>query len=121
MVENQHVQFWIENAVLHCIYKKNCIITLEAAKVVIALRLQLQEGKSYPCICYVLDGSSVFMPEARKYLAKHGNEGIDKLALITTSSVKAVIANLYIAIDKPNKPARLFTNRENALKWLELA
>ena len=119
MVENQHVQLWLEDGIVHGIYKKNCIITLEAAKEIIALRLQLQDGKLYPGIAYMLDGNSVFTPEARKYLAKEGYSGATKVALVTTSLARAVVANIFISIDKPPKPTRLFASKEKALHWLK--
>ncbi len=119
MVENQHVQLWIEDGIVHGIYKKNCIITLEAAKEIVALRLQLQAGKLYPGLAYMLEGNSVYTPEARKYLATEGYAGATKVALVTTSLMKAVIANIFIAIDKPLKPTKLFASKEKALQWLK--
>ncbi len=121
MVENQHVQLWIEDGIVHGIYKKNCIITLEVAKEIVALRLKLQAGKSYPGIAYMLEGNSVFTPEARKFLAKEGYEGATRVALVTTSLARAVIANVFITIDKPPKPTKLFVSKEKALQWLKKA
>ena len=119
MVENQHVQIWLEDGIVHGIYKKNCIITLEAAKEIVSLRLKLQAGKLYPAIIYMLDGDSVFTPQARKYLAKEGYEGVTKAVLITTSLARAVIANVFITIDRPLKPTKLFTSKEKGLQWLK--
>ena len=119
MVENQHVQIWIDDGIVHGIYKKNCVVTHETAKEMVELRLQLQAGKLYPCIVYLLEGNGIYRPDGRKYMAKQGYEGMTKLAIITTSPAKTVIANIYIAIDKPVKPTRLFTNKESALKRLK--
>ncbi len=119
MVENQNIQFWIEDGILHGLYKKNCMVTLEAAKEIVKLRLSMQGDKTYPCIAYLLEGEGVFKSDARKFLAIDGYIGVEKLAIITTSSVKAVIANVFITIDKPIKPTRLFTSKQKALLWLK--
>ncbi len=57
-------------------------------------------------------------PEARAYMAKEGYEGLEKLAMITNSTMLTVIGNLYITMNKPVKPTGLFSNKEDALKWL---
>jgi hypothetical protein len=41
-----------------------------------------------------------------------------KCALIVTSPISTLIGNFFLGLNKPLKPTRLFTNREEGLKWL---
>ncbi|MBC7450215.1 MAG: hypothetical protein H7259_01860 [Cytophagales bacterium] len=118
MYEDKEFQMWLQDGVLHLIYKKDIIITLEVAKRIVSTRLLLQEGTSYPGIAY-MNEFTVATPEARKFLAKEGYEGVVKAAVITYSKIRTVIVSMFIMFDKPLKPTRIFTNREDALKWLK--
>ncbi|MBC7450216.1 MAG: STAS/SEC14 domain-containing protein [Cytophagales bacterium] len=109
---------WIEDDIVFCIYKKDCIITFEDAKKMVQARLKAQKGASYPGLAYVAERVTI-TPDARKYFANEGYEGVTKVALITLSPLKVIIANIFIKIDKPLKPTRLFTNKEEAVRWLK--
>jgi len=41
-----------------------------------------------------------------------------KAALIVTSPISRIIGNFFLGLNKPLKPTRLFTSREEGLKWL---
>jgi hypothetical protein len=41
-----------------------------------------------------------------------------RCALIVTSPVSRIIGNFFLGLNKPLKPTRLFTNKEDGLKWL---
>ena len=117
-IENEHIKIWIEDEIVHGLYKKSAIIGLKAAQDVVALRLKIQNGKSYKGIAYT-SHMGVVSPEARKYLAAAGYEGIEKAAIITNSHMSNLIGNLFILSNKPPKPTRLFKNVEDAVKWLK--
>lgn len=57
--------------------------------------------------------------DARTYL---GNEETQKVvkknALLITSILQKMMANLFITFSNPRYPVRLFTNREKAFEWL---
>ncbi|MBC7450214.1 MAG: hypothetical protein H7259_01855 [Cytophagales bacterium] len=76
-------------------YKKNCIVTLELAKEIVALRLRVQNGVSCPGIAYV-DESVIMTTAARKYLANEGYEGVSRAALISTSKMKGIMINVFL-------------------------
>lgn len=110
-------QFWIEDGIANVCYNKGCIVTLDFAKEIVQLMIKVHAGNIYPGIAYIHD-TTVMTTEARKYLAKEAYFGITKAALITSSNVKATIANLHILFDNPVKPTRHFTNKQDAMKWL---
>lgn len=103
---------------MYGVYKRDGIVTEEAAKKIVDQRLEMQEGKTCDAIAYMLEGNLTLTPGARKYFALHGYVGLRKMAIVTTSKLKATIANIYILVDKPVKPTRLFADTVSALKWL---
>jgi hypothetical protein len=116
--ENGYISLWIENEVLFGLYKKDCILGLEAAKEVVALRKNLTKGVSYLSLVYITH-IKVVTKEARKYLANHANEELLKLAIITNSGFSKILGNIFLTIDRPKTPTRLFTNKEEAFVWLK--
>jgi hypothetical protein len=117
IVENDYVAVWIEDGILFGLYKKNCIIGLEAAKEIVALRKQLTKEVPYPCIAYI-NYIKVVTKEARKYLASEDNGQLLKLAL-TDSGFSKILGNIFLSLDKPIMPTRLFTKKDEAVKWLK--
>ena len=56
--------------------------------------------------------------EARKFVAKDQIKYATASAIINTSLAQSLIANFYIKFNKPMVPTRIFTNKEDAEKWL---
>jgi hypothetical protein len=114
-----HSIFWIEDDILYASFKKDTsIISLETAKEIVKKRLKIQEGRPYLGIVFIHD-STVMSAEARKYLANEGYAGVIKAAIVISSPLKAALANIFIMVDRPLKPTKLFTNKEDAIKWLK--
>ncbi|TND07770.1 MAG: hypothetical protein FD123_2921 [Bacteroidetes bacterium] len=40
-------------------------------------------------------------------------------AVLINSMAQRIIGNFYLQVNKPSKPTRLFTSREDAIKWLK--
>jgi hypothetical protein len=118
VVENEYYKIWISEGFVHVFYKQGTIIGLDTAKELVASRLKLQEDKIYNGIAYVND-IGAFHKEATKYLSVAGYEGVNKVAIIVRSPITTQLGNLFILINKPPKPTRLFKNKEDAIKWLK--
>jgi hypothetical protein len=118
-IKNDFMEMWLENGIIHGIYLPNTIITLEVAKKCVEDRLKIANGKSYPSLVN-LKNIAGEEKAARDYYST--GEGIKHLiagAFIVDSYLPALLANIYLKINKPKVPARLFNHEENALKWLE--
>ncbi|WP_018343737.1 hypothetical protein [Cytophaga aurantiaca] len=117
--EFSYSDFWIEDEILHGTYKKdNSIISLETAKEIVKKRLEIQQGKPYLGLVFLHD-SIVMSAEARKYMANEGYAGVIKAAIVISSSLKAIMANVFIMVDRPLKPTKIFTSYADAIKWLK--
>ena len=116
--ENDYVSFWMEDGVLVGMYKKDVIIGLEAAKETVALRKKFTGGIPYPALAYIKH-VKVISKEARTYLADEGSDELTKGALVTDSGFSRILGNMFLALDKPKMPTRMFTNKEEAIQWLK--
>ena len=92
--------------------------TMADAKENVAAFGQLCNGQKRGCL---VDGRAALTaePGVREYYAgpdaaKHASV----LALLIGSSTMKVIANLFMAVNKPLMPTRLFTVEQEALDWL---
>ncbi|MBF8962939.1 hypothetical protein I0P70_06760 [Pontibacter sp. FD36] len=57
--------------------------------------------------------------EARDYLADEGNTGVSASAILVASPMVKMAANIYIHVNKPKNPTRMFTDKAEAVEWLE--
>ena len=57
--------------------------------------------------------------EARKYYSEHSGEWSNKAALLVNSPVARVMGNIYLGINKPVIPTKLFTDEQLAIAWLK--
>jgi hypothetical protein len=117
MVETDYYKIWIADNIVHVLYKEGSMIGLKTAKELVEARLNLQKGKSYNGIAY-LNNVALLNKETKEYLAIAGYKGVIKVALIAKSPISILVGNLFILVNKPPKPTKLFKNKEDAIKWL---
>lgn len=75
--------------------------------------------KQHP-IMVIAGKDSILNPEGRRHISrKDGLKNINAHAFVIQSFAQKVVANIYMAIDKPFKPTRFFLTVSEAEKWLE--
>ncbi len=95
------------------------IFDLDAAKIAVKERIDACKGESYPLLVDARDVSSI-TKEARDYFASpEGTVLISASALVLDSVLNRFLGNFFLQINKPKVPLRLFTNIEDAVKWLQ--
>jgi hypothetical protein len=118
IVENDYVKLWIEDGILVILYKKDSVIGLNAAKEIMALVKKIRKGISYPVLSYNKNIKAI-SKEAREFFAtKEGCEGLVKGAIVVDSGFSKIIGNLFLSVNKPVIQGKLFTNKEEAIEWL---
>jgi hypothetical protein len=118
-LENDYAEIWFENGIVHIVYKPGCVLNINNIKLIVEGRLKVSAGTKGPILIDLRNvvssdnatRSYLATPEAEKYLSAG--------AMLITNEIQRLLMNLYFKIDKPNLPARVFTNREKALEWLE--
>lgn len=69
----------------------------------------------------IIDMTAVFeiSKEARDYFANERTASIQRAtALLIGSAVSRIIGNFFLGLNKPITPTRLFTDPQDAIKWL---
>lgn len=93
-------------------------IDINTAKAAIRIRLDVTKGERYPAlikIASIKDSTK----EARDFLAsEEGCRGLIAGAIILSSIVEEVMASLYIYLNKPIIPTKIFRDEIKAKKWL---
>jgi hypothetical protein len=115
--ENAYVRVWIEDGILVILYKKDSVVGLQAAMEIVALCEELSQGEMIPPMVYVKHLKVVSI-EARKYFATKGASHI-RGAVMVDSGFSRILGNMFFAIDKPLTPLRMFTDKEEAIKWIK--
>ncbi|MBN4062187.1 MAG: STAS/SEC14 domain-containing protein [Flavobacteriales bacterium] len=119
VLDTKWVRLELKDGILLGTYKSGPI-SLEGAKEIVRDRLEFTEGKAYPAL--INDVGLIGMErDAREYLSNEGVKGLKAGALVTNSVFSTYFANFFIRVTivKPKIPARLFTNEDKALKWLQ--
>jgi len=116
--ENEYARFWIENGIVFFVYKPNTVIDHEAAKKIVADRIQFQNKADFPVYCDIR-GLKSADKAARDYLAKEGSSFTKGVAVLVDSPMSKIIGNFYMGLNRPTTPTRLFTNGDEALKYLQ--
>jgi hypothetical protein len=116
---NEIVNIHIENGILFIFAPNKFKFDLNAAKFITEKRLELCNGKSYPTLIDYGENSRYASLEARKYFTDEGEENISAAAFIACSIATRAFISSYLMIHKPGMPAKVFSNREKAIKWLK--
>lgn len=116
-IENEYIRLEIVNEIVIGTYKTK-IITLDIAKKVVKLRLEISNNKDYPVLIkdnYV----EKIEKKARDYFStKEGLKGIRCAAILTNSIFKIALANFFLKVSGPPIPVKLFSAEHDAYKWL---
>lgn len=110
---------YIEEDVLHIVFKDGADVSLDDMKESKKARLQLQQNN---CMKVLVDSRGVFniSKDARAYAAEERHAKMSKaMAIISDSLPTRLLINFFINFNKPNTPTKLFNSRENALLWLK--
>ena len=118
--ETNKIKFTIgEDNILRTECFPNTIMTLEDGKESTRISAEMVNYQALPLLCDLTNVVKMSQ-ECRKHFsgAEHA-ETFSKCALIVTNPISRIIGNFFIGLNKPLKPTRLFTSKEDGLKWLK--
>jgi len=119
VLDTPFVHYQLNDDLLTATYKKGLKISLDMAKDIVKSRLELTNHR--PLLVLVYNQGVVSMEKkARDYLSS--NEGVSEIiaaAIVLDSPFGSFLGNFFISVTKPKIPARIFSKREDALKWLQ--
>jgi len=92
--------------------------TLEAMKVELDI---FQEWAGDKKLGFISDNRELkkFENDVRVYAQQHLPLFCDKFALIISSGISSFLTNMFIYINRPDVPIKVFTNKEDAINWIK--
>jgi hypothetical protein len=92
--------------------------TLPAIKEVISFIGKAAGDKAYPLLVISSKDSSIDT-ESMEYVAKkEADPHSTAVAFLISSISQKLLGNFYLSFNKPEKPTKIFTNLDEAVKWL---
>lgn len=117
-VETPYIIIGRDENFLRCVFNDQLEVNLEVAKNCVENRIRFSNGLSYPCLID-MKGVRSISKDAREYLATEGARNIKAGALIIDSALSKMVGNIFLTINKPAVPTKLFTNELEAKEWLK--
>lgn len=117
--ENDFMRLEWRNGIIIGTYKQGPV-TLDMAKKIVINRLNFTGDRKVPLLINDI-GLKGIERDAREYLSTdYALQGMSAGALVTSSVFGAYLANFFlkISLNKPKIPVRIFSNEEDAIKWL---
>jgi hypothetical protein len=99
--------------------EKDTEVNLFITKEIIKATKTLGRGLKIPAIIIAND-FSLPTKETREFLANaEASPQVSAEAYILKSTAQSIIGNFYLNVNKPERPTRMFTKINEALKWLD--
>lgn len=118
-IKKDNIHFTLrEDNILYIECLPNTIMTIDEGKLSTKIGLEINENNPGPLFCDLTNVVKMTQ-ECRKHFAgpEHA-QMFTKCALLITSPISRIIGNFFLGANKPIRPTRLFTNKVEALKWL---
>jgi len=96
----------------------NTTMTLEDGKESTRISAEMVKHEARPLLCDLTNVVKMTKECRRHFAGPDHAKTFSKAALIVTSPVSKMIGNFFLGLNKPLKPTRLFTNKEEGLRWL---
>ncbi|MEI7595267.1 MAG: hypothetical protein WCK02_05920 [Bacteroidota bacterium] len=116
--ENENCKIWIDNGVCHIITLAKHV-TKDIVENIIKHRLELIDGNKYLMLSDISRVKVIDREARQRFSQKDGAIGTIAVGIIVSSKLQVIMYNFFNSIYKAPTPAKLFTDTNEALKWLE--
>lgn len=109
----------IVDKIIQIEFEQNTVLTLKLAKALVKQRLEVSNQTDFRLYIDIRNVISID-EQTRRYLAgSEGTQNAIAAAIHVENPLSKFLANLFIKVDKPLKPIKLFTQKRKALIWLK--
>ncbi|HTA84128.1 MAG TPA: hypothetical protein VK783_14385 [Bacteroidia bacterium] len=116
--ETRHVNYRIEDGILIGVFVPGIYITFDIVSEMVEQRIKFCNGRTLPALIDIRGIVSIDTP-SRKYLTgERAKVNMVAGAIVVGSLVSRMAGNIFIAVDKPSLPTKLFNDPDKAIKWL---
>lgn len=116
-LENEFMQFWIADGILHSKFTQRTNFDLDVIKKLIDMRHTISNNANQYW-CYDVREANGFPKECRDYADMYGQDFLFATAVIINSHIQKFLFNAYQKLKKSKIPFQAFTNEEKAVAWL---
>ncbi|WKB81815.1 hypothetical protein IZU89_12310 [Cellulophaga lytica] len=116
-VGNTYATYELIDDIIYITYRKNVILNLQAAEIVIKDQFSLHSGLKRGILCDIRHVKAIDKA-ARVYMAREGSILVSALALIVDSPVSIMMSEFYLKTSNSAVPTASFKSTEEALLFL---
>lgn len=118
-LENDFTRIWISNGILVMEYKPRLVMNIEIAKQIVSDRLKVSNGVSRPILLDARNFVSMDRATMKFYKTKDVVQYVTSAAFLTGNALGSLAGNIFLTLEKPLVPTKLFTDEQKAIAWLE--
>ena len=118
-IETKYARYYIEDGIMYIIFLPGIIISESVAKVMSEDRIRLCEGIFMPVFVDSTGLASIDTLARRHFASAESLKYLSAAGILAESLISKLAGNLYITVDKPQIPVKLFTTKATAVKWLK--
>lgn len=119
LIDTEYSIMWIEDGIGFQEYKPGISITLKIAKEMVKQRIESFNGIKRPVLVDIRSLKAIDAPSRRYFASREAGELITAGAIYMASPLATFAGNIFLRFDRPITPARLFTEKDKALEWLQ--
>lgn len=98
---------------------KKCGVAIGLPILKLALSFMKENLNEKRCLLVTTEEGSTLTQEAREFASSEAFDELVKAdAIVRTNYSHEMAANFFIRFNKPNRPVKLFPNKEKALDWI---
>lgn len=115
--ENAYAVYQKRDSVLYITFKKQTVLTHDAAEKIVKDRMNFQAYACYSVICDVSDLTAITY-DAREYLSTNGSNMLTAVALVSDKETIYTMGRCYLFYNRPTVPTQIFKNQHEAEKYI---
>ena len=119
LVETKYAHYSIEDGIAIIKWNDNLVISIDIAKEMVEERIGIFSEKKMPFVIDIRELSSIDTTSRKYFAGERSIMGVTAGAILVDSLISKLAGNIYITVDKPQIPVRLFNDERKALNWLK--
>lgn len=118
-IDTDYAQMWFEDGLIYVVFKSNLIINLDIARNMVTERLKINNQIARPMLVDVSGIISIDTPSRKFFASETATQYVKAGAIVVKGLIPQFVTQVFMKIDKPKVPSRIFTNADKAAVWLE--
>lgn len=107
------------DGIVYVFFKDNCVLDIPLQNKMLKEYIAVTGGKLTPFLFEAGDNLIVTKEARDNAISMEEISPCAAMAIIVENIAYAMIANFYMKFNKPKRPYKVFSKREEGLKWLE--